>query len=348
MHSFPPPPYDVAEALQIIYSHAALALLVIGVTAWALLFVQRRGETHDALIWGLPGFVLTFIFSMPTLDKPELWPYRDAIVAVHWLAIFVGCGISWLRLRKQKESHLIAVSMVIIFLLGIVNLAFSFPFVSGRGLAERAQCEDNLRNIGMGLFDYDDEHDTLPLQADGNPSMSWRVTLLPYLGEQSLFNKYDRTAAWDSLNNLQVAGDAVPVYVCPAIPEERRHLKGLYFTSYALAVGPDAIWTADGPLSFDEVIAGDGTSHTVMLVEACGQQIVWTRSFDLVIADTQVGINFPGNVDGQSAGLMSAYHRGGPHALMADGSVIALPPETDPAIVNALLTPEGGEAPAGF
>ena len=57
----------------------------------------------------------------------------------------------------------------------------------------RTICGENVHRITLAMLLYEHEHGTLPpawtVDADGNPLHSWRVLLLPYLGEQELYAK---------------------------------------------------------------------------------------------------------------------------------------------------------------
>lgn len=80
-----------------------------------------------------------------------------------------------------------------------------------------------------------------------------------------------------------------------------------------------------------------------MIVEACGQNIVWTEPRDLDVDTVPVGVNLPSAKLGRSEGTFSATHPGGPGVLMVDGSVQTLDPDTDPAVLRAILTVDGHE-----
>jgi prepilin-type processing-associated H-X9-DG protein len=77
----------------------------------------------------------------------------------------------------------------------------------------------------------------------------------------------------------------------------------------------------------------DGLSNTALVVEACGQQIIWTEPKDIKITATNIGINLPGNKPNQSSGIWSSYHDGQAFTLFADGSVRALNTDTDPQVL---------------
>jgi Protein of unknown function (DUF1559) len=61
--------------------------------------------------------------------------------------------------------------------------------------ARRAQCRNNLKQIALALHDYHQQYGVLPpayvADASGRPMHSWRVLLLPFLEQQSLYDQYD-------------------------------------------------------------------------------------------------------------------------------------------------------------
>src|SRR5262249_14827024 len=63
-----------------------------------------------------------------------------------------------------------------------------------RSAAERTVTMNNLRQIGLALKSYHNEHGRLPpatvYSADGRPLYSWRVALLPYLEQKELYDAF--------------------------------------------------------------------------------------------------------------------------------------------------------------
>jgi len=56
-----------------------------------------------------------------------------------------------------------------------------------------------------------------------------------------------------------------------------------------------------------------------------------------------VGVNLVGQGKRDSPGAVSSYHPHGGFVAMADGSVRFLTNQTDPNVLKALLTADGGE-----
>jgi hypothetical protein len=84
----------------------------------------------------------------------------------------------------------------------------------------RRLCRANLEAIGMALRQYHTDFGSFPPAyvngPDGRPMHSWRVLILPQLGERALYNSYDFREAWDGPMNRKLIRRMPGVYSCPA------------------------------------------------------------------------------------------------------------------------------------
>jgi hypothetical protein len=68
--------------------------------------------------------------------------------------------------------------------------------------------EEQLRTLAQALDKYRQKHGNYPPPAiydrDGRPVLSWRVALLPFLGEETLYKSFKLDEPWDSLNNKRL------------------------------------------------------------------------------------------------------------------------------------------------
>jgi hypothetical protein len=107
-----------------------------------------------------------------------------------------------------------------------------------REVARRSTCARQVKRITLAMLLYERDHGTLPpawsVDAEGNPLHSWRVLLLPYLGQRELHERIRLDEPWDSEYNLQFHGEAVPLYRCPSDPAARPGE-----TTYSVVIGPD-------------------------------------------------------------------------------------------------------------
>jgi prepilin-type processing-associated H-X9-DG protein len=230
---------------------------------------------------------------------------------------------------------------------------------NAREAARRTQCKNNLKFIAHAVHAYHDEHKRFPpskSSADIGPRGSWRVDLVAYVPSDmpaSLANTYardlaagyDRTLEWDDKVNLAVAQREPLLYLCPANRTPQDALQRWY-TAYAFVTGPGTAFPEAGPLTLGDIT--DGTSNTLLVVEACGQNIVWTEPRDVDVSRDALQINAPGAQPGTSDGIASSYHEGGAQVALADGSVRMLSATMDQSVLRALTTAAEGEPVGEF
>src|SRR5204863_6507784 len=98
--------------------------------------------------------------------------------------------------------------------------------------------QSQMRAIAAAMQKYHDENkQQFPAHAiysaDGKPLLSWRVELLPKLGQKALYDKFHRDEPWDSEHNKSLVSQIPPVYLNATGGNPRD--KGL--THFAIFVG---------------------------------------------------------------------------------------------------------------
>ncbi len=167
----------------------------------------------------------------------------------------------------------------------------------------------------------------------GRPMHSWRVLLLPYLGDESLkslYKQYRFSEPWDSDNNRKISDLALAMYQCPGQPGRRDPT-----TNYMMVIGPHTI--SDGPHARNVSEITDGLAGTIMLVEVADSGTWWAEPHDLSFDRISFTIN------GSKRQGISSYHPGGVNAAFCDGSIRFLKDSTNPQLVKAMFTIDGGE-----
>ena len=134
---------------------------------------------------------------------------------------------------------------------------------------------NSLKQIAIAILDYESEHGFLPpADQDG---FSWRVTLLPYLGEKKLYDQIDKSVSWDHPNNLRFSESMPAVFTDPAKPTSTT-------TPYRLVSGAGTAWPSDGKrVNFSDVL--DGISLTIGIVALPDNQTHWMATDSLSIND---------------------------------------------------------------
>ncbi|MBW3599973.1 MAG: DUF1559 domain-containing protein, partial [Planctomycetes bacterium] len=170
--------------------------------------------------------------------------------------------------------------------------------------------------------------------ADGNPMHSWRVLILPYLGDKAatVYNQYNFDAPWDDPQNLRLASFMPEEYACPEHPEARDRQE----TTYMVLMGPNTLFPGAEARSGRDIL--DPLDETIMVVETPQTGVIWTKPQDLDASRTSYEINGREETDPGSY-----HHTGGAHVLTADGEVHHLQDEFSPDHLNGMATINGRE-----
>ncbi len=115
---------------------------------------------------------------------------------------------------------------------------------------------------------------------DEKPLLSWRVLLLPFLGQQELYDRFHLNEPWDSPHNLGLLAEMPLVFR----PYDGSSPPEPHTTFYQVFVGKGtAFGDRDGTRLID--LPG-GTSTTFLVVEA-GEAVPWTKPEDIDYAADQ-------------------------------------------------------------
>jgi Protein of unknown function (DUF1559) len=149
--------------------------------------------------------------------------------------------------------------------------------------AARAEATGHVSELAVSLHRYVDAHTRLPAVATfdkaGKPLLSWRVHLLPFMGEEKLYKEFHLDEPWDSDHNKKLVTRMPTLFHGPS-----RKLNNQGKTAFLAPVGSDTAFTgkAEGRRFPNEFT--DGTSNTILLILADDAHAVeWTRPEDLTI-----------------------------------------------------------------
>lgn len=198
--------------------------------------------------------------------------------------------------------------MLVMVLVAAGAVGIALPAIqAARSDADLKASQDNLRRIGMGVAEHAKEHGRLPYgtfhdntQPNGTADPRYHtfysgfVAILPYVGEEELFRRYnvalspddDSTAGKDGWSNKRVTETRPKVFISPAMPvPEAPPSTG--WSSYAWSggnndkdkmnggnlTGGSGGWhdgpivnAKQGPVTFDHI--SDGKSQTILAGDA--------------------------------------------------------------------------------
>jgi len=118
------------------------------------------------------------------------------------------------RLRTIRAGFTLVELLVVIAIIGVL-VALLLPAVqSAREAARRMQCQSHLKQVGIGIHNFDDTYKTLPHSRYDN-RYTWSVELLPFIEQKALFDQWNLTKSYYA--QTAVARETtVAVYFCPS------------------------------------------------------------------------------------------------------------------------------------
>jgi prepilin-type N-terminal cleavage/methylation domain-containing protein/prepilin-type processing-associated H-X9-DG protein len=130
--------------------------------------------------------------------------------------------------ERPRNAFTLIELLVVIAIIGVL-IGLLVPAVQkARDAAARVQCQNNLKQIGLGLHNYHDSYLTFPQNHRppgalvGSVRERWFTHILPFIEENSLYSRYDETTNWDSPTNLPVTSTAIKLAQCPSAPNPNR------------------------------------------------------------------------------------------------------------------------------
>ena len=173
-------------------------------------------------------------------------------------------------LRRAGRGFTLIELLVVIAIIAVL-VAILLPAVQqAREAARRAQCQNNLKQLGIALHSYNETHGVFPrgnyerfdaaAYGYGNYSynaFSAHAMLLPFLDQAGLYTKFDFSRALNEGTNDTVKRTVVPGFLCPSdvrmIPNGGGYNNGPG-NSYVLSAGPSMYWFGFAPAAVTTTI----------------------------------------------------------------------------------------------
>ncbi len=177
---------------------------------------------------------------------------------------------------KRSRAGFTLIELLVVIAIIAVLIALLLPAVqAAREAARRAQCVNNLKQIGLAMHNYQSANNCLPYGMKGSAWGTWAVAILPFIEQQSLFNawnsygnnqytpsaKFDTPFRYAGAFNATVTSTHVNAYTCPsdgnnmAVSGTGPTINGVKFnvTSHNYVVNFGNVSMSQVPLTFNGV-----------------------------------------------------------------------------------------------
>jgi prepilin-type N-terminal cleavage/methylation domain-containing protein/prepilin-type processing-associated H-X9-DG protein len=286
-------------------------------------------------------------------------------------------------MSAHRRRGFTLIELLVVIAIISVLIALLLPGVqAAREAARRIQCTNNLKQLGLGLHNYESIAGTFPLMVamsgTGNTVTWWggwgvSPRILPFMEQGATFNSINFSLAYNTPQNTTVAMLSVASLLCPSDQNTQVRNPGLPtqsgVTSYAWSYGDWYIWGAFGSQQGRNAFTPntsrriaeftDGLSNTVVgsevkasfpLLKCTGFTTAWPPNkvtlSPLSTGMTDVDLGGTPLVNGGpnfAAITVRSYHPGGVNALAGDGSVKFFKSSINGDTWRALGTIQGGE-----
>jgi len=159
--------------------------------------------------------------------------------------------------KVLRRSGFTLIELLVVIAIIAVLVALLLPAVQqAREAARRSQCKNNLKQIGLAMHNYHDQHKCFPISVGWNQitgerqgAFSDKVFMLPQMDRQAQynqinFNDFPYEPNWFGGSNVKALSQQLPVFNCPSMTYKCNNGKSNH--SYSINMGAQGQYPTQG------------------------------------------------------------------------------------------------------
>jgi prepilin-type N-terminal cleavage/methylation domain-containing protein len=126
--------------------------------------------------------------------------------------------------RTIRHAFTLVELLVVIAIIGVL-VALLLPAVqAAREAARRSQCQNHLKQLGLGVLGFEDQNKTLP-HTRYDDRYTWAVEIMPFIEQKTLYDQWDLTKRY-YLQTATARMSTIPILFCPSRRSSRLGQQG--------------------------------------------------------------------------------------------------------------------------
>jgi prepilin-type N-terminal cleavage/methylation domain-containing protein len=192
--------------------------------------------------------------------------------------------------------------LVVVSIIGTLAGLILPAVQAARESSRRSQCANNLKQWGLAIHGFHNSFNRLPTSESvpisaGSTDHGWMITALPYLEQQSMYDRYDFSKPWSDVANRPVVSVRFETMECPSSPTPERfdyapppatepiaavsdyggvtHVDDRLVTAGLVDKAGLGAMPKKCAASFNYI--RDGLSNSILMIESAGRPQIWRK-----------------------------------------------------------------------